>query len=98
MARLTGLPQEDGLLEQIVEKIGPVRESNFGREYQLEIKDIPDSSAYTARALLQHIDMPTRERPHGLQLRIPSAVVWGIRCTFPLRRHNAPRLKNVNIH
>ncbi|WP_052261617.1 TauD/TfdA family dioxygenase [Leisingera sp. ANG-M1] len=67
VARLRGLPQQDGLLEEIVTRIGPVRESNFGRQYVLEIKDDPDSQAFTPDKLLQHIDMPTRETPHGLQ-------------------------------
>ena len=67
VARLQGLPQEDGLLERVVTSIGPVRESNFGRIYTLEVKDDPDSNAYTSDALPQHIDMPTRETPHGLQ-------------------------------
>ena len=67
IARLTGLPDEDGLLEKTVRSIGPPRESNFGPQYVLEIKDDPDSNAFTAGALLQHIDMPTRECPHGLQ-------------------------------
>ncbi len=67
VARLEGLANEDGLLEAVVSRIGPVRESNFGRTYTLEIKDEPDSNAFTSDALLQHIDMPTRENPHGLQ-------------------------------
>ncbi|MBE1284018.1 MAG: DUF971 domain-containing protein [Rhodobacteraceae bacterium] len=67
VARLRGLPQQDGLLEDIVTRIGPVRESNFGRQYTLEIKDDPDSQAFTSDMLLQHIDLPTRETPHGLQ-------------------------------
>lgn len=67
VARLRGLPQQDGLLEAIVTRIGPVRESNFGRQYVLEIKDDPDSQAYTSGKLLQHIDLPTRETPFGLQ-------------------------------
>ena len=67
IARLEKLPQQDGLLEHVVTRIGPVRESNFGRQYTLEIKDDPDSNAFTSDALLQHIDMPTRESPHGLQ-------------------------------
>ncbi len=67
VARLEGLPNSDGLLLQIVERIGPVRESNFGRMYTLEIKDDPNSNAFTSDALMQHIDMPTRECPHGLQ-------------------------------
>lgn len=67
VARLRGLPQRDGLLEDIVTRIGPVRESNFGRNYLLEVKAEPDSQAYTADRLLQHIDLPTRETPPGLQ-------------------------------
>ena len=67
VARLRDLPLRDGLLEEIVTMIGPVRESNFGRHYVLEIKDDPDSQAYTSGKLLQHIDLPTRETPHGLQ-------------------------------
>lgn len=67
VARLRGLPQQDGLLEDIVTRIGPIRESNFGRQYVLEIKDDPDSQAYTSGALLQHIDLPTRELPFGVQ-------------------------------
>ena len=67
VARLTGLPNEDGLLTSVVERIGVIRESNFGRMYTLEIKDDPDSNAFTSDALMQHIDMPTRECPHGLQ-------------------------------
>lgn len=67
VARLRGLPQQDGLLETVVTRIGPVRESNFGRQYVLQIKDDPDSQAYTSDMLLQHIDLPTRETPFGLQ-------------------------------
>ncbi|SLN66075.1 Gamma-butyrobetaine dioxygenase [Roseovarius albus] len=67
VARLESLPNQDGLLMQIVERVGPIRESNFGRMYTLEIKDDPDSNAFTSGALMQHIDMPTRECPHGLQ-------------------------------
>ena len=67
IARLRGFPNQDGLLETVVRTIGPIRESNFGSQYVLEIKDEPDSNAFTSGALLQHIDMPTRECPHGLQ-------------------------------
>lgn len=67
VARLRGLPQKNGLLEQLVTRIGPVRESNFGRQYTLDIKDDPDNQAFTSDKLLQHIDLPTRETPHGLQ-------------------------------
>jgi gamma-butyrobetaine dioxygenase len=67
VARLRNLPQQDGLLEKIVTRIGPIRESNFDRVFVLAIKDDPDSQAYTADSLLPHIDIPTREVPFGLQ-------------------------------
>ncbi|MEM7171384.1 MAG: TauD/TfdA family dioxygenase [Pseudomonadota bacterium] len=67
LARLSGLPNQDGLLAGVVARIGPIRESNFGRQYTLEIKEDPDSNAFTSDALLQHMDLPTRECPHGLQ-------------------------------
>ena len=67
VARLQNLNPAPGLLERVVRRIGPVRESNFGPMYTLEVKDNPDSNAYTAHPLPQHIDLPTRECPHGLQ-------------------------------
>lgn len=67
VARLERLPQRDGLLEEVVTRIGPIRESNFGRVYTLDIKEDPDSNAYTPSPLPQHIDLPTRECPPGLQ-------------------------------
>jgi gamma-butyrobetaine dioxygenase len=67
IARLRGLPNRDGLLEQIVTGIGPLRESSFGRIYTLEIKEVPDSNAYTSHELPQHIDLPTRINPPDLQ-------------------------------
>ena len=67
IARIEGLPCEDGVLERVVTRIGPIRETNFGRTYTLFIKDDPNSNAFTSEALLQHMDIPTRECPHGLQ-------------------------------
>lgn len=67
VARLEGLPDQDGLLVEIAERIGTIRPTNFGRTYTLAIKDDPDSNAYTSHALPQHIDLPTRECPPGLQ-------------------------------
>ena len=67
IARLEGLPVRDGLLEQIVSRIGIVRETNFGRLFHVVVKDDPDSNAYTAEALIPHMDLGTRELPPGLQ-------------------------------
>lgn len=67
LARLEGLPQQDGLLEELVTRVGTVRETNFGRVYHLAAKNDPDSNAYTSVELSQHMDIPTRECPPGLQ-------------------------------
>jgi gamma-butyrobetaine dioxygenase len=67
VARLEGLPQQDGLLEDIVSRIGVMRSSNFGTVFTLEIKDDPDSNAYTPHKLAPHTDLSSRECPPGLQ-------------------------------
>ncbi len=68
VARLTGLPNRDGLLVEIGEQIGTIRASNFGKTFTLEVKDDPDSNAYTSHPLPGHIDLPTRECSPGLQV------------------------------
>jgi len=86
VAQLRGLASRDRLLEQIVTRIGPVRESNFGRMYTLKIKDDPDSNAFTPSALLQHMDMPTRESAHGPIFETDATgQVTGVRFTAWLR-------------
>lgn len=67
VARLEGLPQQDGLLIEIAERIGTIRPTNFGRTYTLAIQNDPTSNAYTPVALPQHMDLCTRECPPGLQ-------------------------------
>ena len=67
VSRLEGLDDSDSMLFDVVQRIGSIRETNFGRMYVLEIKDDPDSNAFTSGALIQHMDMPTRENPPGLQ-------------------------------
>ncbi|MEL6361247.1 MAG: TauD/TfdA family dioxygenase [Pseudomonadota bacterium] len=67
VARLEGLPVGDGDLANVVAPIGPVRETNFGRTFDVVVKDDPNSNAYTPVALVQHMDLATREMPPGLQ-------------------------------
>ncbi|UWQ22943.1 TauD/TfdA family dioxygenase [Jannaschia sp. W003] len=67
VASLTGLPERDGLLLEIAERIGVVRASNFGKVFTLAIKDDPDSNAYTSHGLPPHTDLASRECPPGLQ-------------------------------
>ncbi len=67
IARLENLPLDDGILETVVGRIGPIRETNFGRLFDVIVKDNPDSNAYTSSALVPHMDLATRTAPPGLQ-------------------------------
>jgi alpha-ketoglutarate-dependent taurine dioxygenase len=67
VARLRGLPATEGILEQVVGKIGPIRSTNFGGIFTVKTVPNPDSTAYTGINLGQHTDLPTREVPPGFQ-------------------------------
>ncbi|MGI9410067.1 MAG: TauD/TfdA family dioxygenase [Hyphomicrobiaceae bacterium] len=67
VARLEGLPIGADTLQRVVGRIGPMRATNFGRTFDVVVKDDPNSNAYTAAALVQHMDLATREMPPGLQ-------------------------------
>tara|TARA_B100000029_G_scaffold36824_1_gene34649 strand:+ start:3954 stop:5138 length:1185 start_codon:yes stop_codon:yes gene_type:complete len=60
-------PSKDGLI-RITERIGVVRETNFGLFFNVEAKNGPDTAAYTEIELPPHTDLPTREYQPGLQL------------------------------
>lgn len=67
-ARLRGLPTEEGTARRVGERIGTVRNSNFGFLFSVETKPDPDSTAYTSVSLDGHTDLATRETQPGLQL------------------------------
>ena len=67
VARLSGIPFRDGILEEIVERIGTIRPTNFGKLFQVIVKNDPNSNAYTSSSLVPHMDLGTREMPPGLQ-------------------------------
>ncbi len=67
-ARLRGLPTEAGMAQRVGERIGTVRNSNFGFTFSVETKPDPDSTAYTSVSLDGHTDLATRETQPGLQL------------------------------
>jgi len=67
VARLTGLSPETGALEELVHRIGPVRESNFGAFWSVRFEPSPTSTAYGCGRLAPHTDLPTRETPPGFQ-------------------------------
>lgn len=68
LARLQGLPTEMGTVQRVAERIGTVRNSNFGFLFSVETKPDPDSNAYRAVPLDAHTDLATRETQPGFQL------------------------------
>ena len=66
--RLRGVSTEPGTVDAIARHIGTVRETNFGRVFDVRSKVDPDSNAYTALELTPHVDLPTREYQPGLQI------------------------------
>ncbi len=67
IARLSNVPARPGRVARIAERIGPLRETNFGRIFDVRVRSGPGSNAYTAAALTPHTDLPTREYQPGLQ-------------------------------
>ena len=68
LARLRGLPTDPGTVQRVAERIGTVRNSNFGFLFSVETKPDPDSNAYRAVPLDAHTDLATRETQPGFQL------------------------------
>lgn len=64
---LTDCPLELGTVERYADRIAFLRQTNFGRVFDVRTKADPDSSAYTALELPLHTDLPTRELEPGLQ-------------------------------
>ncbi|MET1028286.1 MAG: TauD/TfdA family dioxygenase [Dongiaceae bacterium] len=67
IALLSGLPSEPEVIFDIPAKIGPIRETNFGRAFDVKTDGPVTSNAFTALALPVHTDLCTREYLPGLQ-------------------------------
>lgn len=67
LARLRGAPAERTFLRRLIERVGPIRGSNFGDVFTVEARLDADSTANTGLNLGQHADLPTRETPPGFQ-------------------------------
>lgn len=66
-AVLTGLPLEETTILTVPEAIGPLRETNFGKVFDVCSRPNADSNAFTAMTLPVHSDLATREYVPGLQ-------------------------------
>ncbi len=67
LARLRNAPPTEEFLETLIERVGPIRGSNFGKTFDVRSLPNPNSTAYTTLNLGQHTDLPTRETPPGFQ-------------------------------
>ncbi|PHH65635.1 hypothetical protein CDD81_1721 [Ophiocordyceps australis] len=62
------VPQQADAVEQIARLLGPVRETFYGRTFELRAKENADNVAYTRRALPLHQDLLYLNPPPRLQL------------------------------
>jgi gamma-butyrobetaine dioxygenase len=65
---LRGAPAEPGALAQIVAAFGFIRETNYGRVFDVRTRETPNNLAFTDLGLAPHTDNQYREPPPGLQL------------------------------
>jgi gamma-butyrobetaine dioxygenase len=67
-AVLTGVPTEPGALCKVAELFGFVRETNYGRWFEVRAEVNPNNLAYTNLGLQAHTDNPYRDPVPTLQL------------------------------
>ena len=65
---ITGVPNDDGAVATVASRFGYIRETNFGRVF--DVRSVPDANdlAYTSVALSPHTDNPYRTPVPGIQL------------------------------
>jgi len=67
-ALLTGVPAEAGMVCRVAELFGPVRETNYGRLFDVRTVEKPTNLAFSGQGLMVHTDNPYRDPAPGLQL------------------------------
>ncbi len=68
VAVLTRVPCEDRAVERVIARFGYVRETNYGRVFDVRSEVRPSNLAYTGLGLQVHTDNPYRDPVPGLQL------------------------------
>ena len=95
VARLTGVPRVSGAVCDVAALFGYVRETNYGRRFDVRAEVNPSNLAYTSLGLQAHTDNPYRDPVPTLQLLHclensveggESAVVDGFMAAERLRR------------
>ena len=67
-AKLTGGPVESGALLQVADLFGYVRETNYGKWFEVRTEVNPTNLAYTGLGLQAHTDNPYRDPVPTLQI------------------------------
>jgi gamma-butyrobetaine dioxygenase len=65
---LRDVPTDEGMVLQVAESFGFVRETNYGRLFDVRIEPAPGNLAFTSREILPHTDNPYRDPVPTLQL------------------------------
>ena len=65
---LRGVPAAAGMVTAVVETFGYVRETNYGRLFDVRVVADPANLAFTSRAIAPHTDNPYRDPVPTLQL------------------------------
>ena len=65
---LHGVPAEPGLVLEVAASFGFVRETNYGRLFDVRVEPRPGNLAYTSRRILPHTDNPYRDPVPTVQL------------------------------
>ena len=65
---LHDVPAEPGMVLQVAASFGFVRETNYGRLFDVRVEPAPDNLAFTSRAIQPHTDNPYRDPVPTVQL------------------------------
>ncbi|WP_299351687.1 TauD/TfdA family dioxygenase [uncultured Shimia sp.] len=96
-AKLTDLPVEEGNLYKIVDLFGYVRETNYGRHFEVRTEVNPVNLAFTGLGLQAHTDNPYRDPVPSIQVLScldnsaaggENMVVDGFACALRLKAEN----------
>lgn len=67
-ALLSGVPTRNGQVLAVAETFGFVRETNYGRLFDVRVEDSPNNLAFTSAEITPHTDNPYRDPVPTLQL------------------------------
>ena len=65
---LHDVPAKNGMVLEVAASFGYVRETNYGRLFDVRVEPSPDNLAYTSREILPHTDNPYRDPVPTIQL------------------------------